>query len=396
MNLEGSTVTLLLKDNKIYLTTDHSIDLGKTALGAAGSIPRPVYIIVKVNKVSTHSRYTYSAAVLRYQFETAELCNNQQQLFHELNKIQNIDFEGLVADESWKLHMGEIPRILNSNIKDRETVKEESFQISFKKIVFNDEFVSFSHKFKNIKTESVTLKITNPFIKKEFNAISDYFPKALNSSKIQVSAKVVIKDDYILSSSAISPQIAKINDEILSNVKQSFICKSLNKSVKSSDEFKVYTIDDLLSKNSEGQITQLSLKLTDEEFLNAALKIESTRHYNHLKYLSGVHDAEKFKLRIVTSPYSFIFLFSGKSKSHIIWETLNTKEATYVWSGEKNIEAIKQGFQEVESIINEISVNGKTQYIQNSNESFQRIYHDYGGENDGFLKWKKDLQIVLV
>ena len=36
-------------------------------------------------------------------------------------------------------------------------------------------------------------------------------------------------------------------------------------------------------------------------------------------------------MRFVLYPFSFVFLLEGEKKYHIVLETLDTREATYVW-----------------------------------------------------------------
>jgi hypothetical protein len=42
------------------------------------------------------------------------------------------------------------------------------------------------------------------------------------------------------------------------------------------------------------------------------------------------------RIRFVLTPFSFLFLLHGNKKYHIVWETLNSEEATYIWHFEKS------------------------------------------------------------
>ena len=50
----------------------------------------------------------------------------------------------------------------------------------------------------------------------------------------------------------------------------------------------------------------------------------------------------------------------------------------------------------IEDAINLIKVQGKTAYINSTEDSVRRIYHDYSLLIDGFLKWKSELESVLT
>ena len=66
-----------------------------------------------------------------------------------------------------------------------------------------------------------------------------------------------------------------------------------------------------------------------EELLNEILKLKDARHYQQLRYLDK-HDRSVLKVRFVLLPFSFVFLLSGQEQYHIVWETLDTEEATYI------------------------------------------------------------------
>ena len=46
--------------------------------------------------------------------------------------------------------------------------------------------------------------------------------------------------------------------------------------------------------------------------------------------------------------------------------------------------------------MNVIKVQGKTAYINSTEDPFQRIYHDYSEIVDGFVKWKGELETILT
>jgi hypothetical protein len=134
----------------------------------------------------------------------------------------------------------------------------------------------------------------------------------------------------------------------------------------------------------------------DKELFEDLLAISDTKHYKHLRFLSSKHSHEIMKLRFVHKPFSFIFLIEGGRDYHIVWETLDTEEATYVWHIDKDINELKKTLRKIEGIINTIKVQGKTVYISSTDDPFRRIYHDYSDIVDGFVKWKSDLESILT
>jgi hypothetical protein len=89
-------------------------------------------------------------------------------------------------------------------------------------------------------------------------------------------------------------------------------------------------------------------------------------------------------------------LLDGNKKYHIIWGTLNSEEATYIWHFEKSMDALRQGLKEIESIIQEIRATGKPDYIRKEDYNFSRVVHDYTDTKSGFTVWKGTLEERLV
>jgi hypothetical protein len=80
----------------------------------------------------------------------------------------------------------------------------------------------------------------------------------------------------------------------------------------------------------------------------------------------------------------------------MVWETLNSEEATYVWHFEKNIETLRTGLKEIEVILQEIKATGKQDYLKKDHTNFSRIIHDYSDANKGFIQWKAALEERLL
>lgn len=111
-----------------------------------------------------------------------------------------------------------------------------------------------------------------------------------------------------------------------------------------------------------------------------------------MQHLAGLHEGSVLKIRFVLHPFSFIFLLSGESQYHVVMETLDTEEATYIWHFSKNVPALKQGVVEIEKQLGEIRAGGRQLFLQAKPENFSRVLHDYTDERKGFVVWKDGLE----
>ena len=194
--------------------------------------------------------------------------------------------------------------------------------------------------------------------------------------------------------SASSEDIDKINSSIIDNVRFEFVKREML-TFKGNPEGSsaLNTFEDLLTKekNVVGKIFK-----SEESLIDDLLKIKNSKHYYQLKYLSSQHLSSVLKIRFVLTPFSFLFLLAGNKKYHIIWETLNSEEATYIWHFEKSMDALRQGLKEIETILQQIKATGKPDYIRKEDYNFSRVVHDYTDAKSGFTVWKGALEERLV
>jgi hypothetical protein len=80
----------------------------------------------------------------------------------------------------------------------------------------------------------------------------------------------------------------------------------------------------------------------------------------------------------------------------MVWETLNSEEATYLWHFEKSVEALRTGLKEIEVILQEIKATSKQDYLKKEHNNFSRIIHDYADNKKGFIQWKDALEKRLL
>jgi len=48
------------------------------------------------------------------------------------------------------------------------------------------------------------------------------------------------------------------------------------------------------------------------------------------------------KLKFVLQPISFVFLLSGEQQFHLVLETLDMEEATYLWHIDKDLSLLRE------------------------------------------------------
>jgi hypothetical protein len=112
------------------------------------------------------------------------------------------------------------------------------------------------------------------------------------------------------------------------------------------------------------------------------MKGNPRKHYEQLRYLPAKHDRSVLRVRFVLLPFSFVFLLTGEQQ--IIWETLDTEEATYIWHVEKHKPTLKAKLREIDQDLGYIRSNGRQAFIDKPRENFTRIIHDYTEVKKGF------------
>lgn len=108
------------------------------------------------------------------------------------------------------------------------------------------------------------------------------------------------------------------------------------------------------------------------------------------------HNNKILKIRFVLYPFSFVFLLEGQQKYHVVLETLDTKEATYIWHLSKENVQFKEELEQINQKLNWIRNNGRQSFLETKNENFNKIIHDYSEDLEGFYKWKNALEERLT
>ena len=267
---------------------------------------------------------------------------------------------------------------------------QQMIKVPFEKLEFRYGSIAFKYSIDQLNKE-VEFDIENLEIRPEFEVLKSYFSKTLNLNSVGVEIQAEFEDGILVSQLATSEDIPKINREIIEGVKFRFITKSLFTKPKLELPAGLQNIDQLNSGTGIEQLYQ-----SGEELLNGILKAKDYKHRRQLQYLAEQHEKTILKIRFVLSPFSFVFLLTGKDHFHLVMETLDTEEATYVWHFDNDKRNLPDNLRRVDEHLNIIRNKGRQKFLENVPDNFSRIVHDYTDERKGFVGWKDLLQERLT
>lgn len=232
--------------------------------------------------------------------------------------------------------------------------------------------------------KSVEFEIENDALFPEFDVLKPYFAKWLKSKNIEIAVYAEFEKGELIAQSASSESIEKINQELIESVRFSFIKQNIAKRKFPEHAKNALTLNELHGNTS--------LYDTDEELLSDFLKDSQIRHFRSLRYLASKHRRDVLKIRFVLRPFAFLFLLSGEEQYHIVMETHNTEEATYIWHIEKSLIALKSTLESIDKDLATIKNSGRDYFLQNAPPNFSKIIHDYSDDRKGFVIWRELLE----
>lgn len=412
--MKGQDFIILFKGDKAYLTQDTPLSFNQVELG---NFKQPfkstAFWVIRVLNYIENEKKLF-CEVLSYNVGEIDFPINQKKFSPELNQVVFVNFRSLDTASVFKtmslkdpqrcLPTKEPPVFRNENrieatqITNSEPQKlliSKKFEIPLKEICFIKGGASFHKTFEGFN-RSFELIIYNSYIKEEFNVIKNYFANALNTKKIQVSVNLELQGDDIIFSSTNSPEIGKIDPQLIDEVKLDLL-KSMKKKSHDNPGCNLFTMDEYFNAFGEEDLKANTFYRDDNEFFLDLLKTSETKHKRHLEFLSEKHSYHIMKLRFIQSPFSFLFLIEGNKNYYFIWETLDTEEATYVWYLEKYLSTnLYQEIKKIDDNINIIKEKGKTDYLKSSKGLCYRIRHDYLDNETGFITWKAELESKLI
>ena len=273
--------------------------------------------------------------------------------------------------------------------------KTETIEVNLEDVKFGNGFISFSFE-KPYLRETIQFKIINTFIKEEFDAIKNYFKNIFQTEYISVEISYIIENGILVESKATSAILETINNSVIESVKLCYLHDLPDRINRLKPTKDFYTKEDLLALLSNSK-KDLNIFENDKFFVEAIFEISNTKHFKQLNFLSDKHNYKQRGIQFILKPFAFIFFIEGKENYHLVWETLNTAEATYVWKLNKNLESLNKSIKNIENIIASIKAktDGKLSYISLNEGNFNRVIHDYSDPGKGFITWKKEMDILL-
>lgn len=82
-------------------------------------------------------------------------------------------------------------------------------------------------------------------------------------------------------------------------------------------------------------------------------------HHRLLRFLADEHAGRLLRVRHALQPFSFVFLLEGDEQFHIVLETLDTEEATYLWHLPKVVADLPLMLKEIDKHLNVIRKRGR-------------------------------------
>jgi superfamily II DNA or RNA helicase len=396
---------LIFNDNKVYLNSDDFVlpigcldlllEIEKFAEG----------VVWKVRVLNYDEEKAELMTEIIDYYAKAEMANNKQGslqfLIIDKIKFRSINTNNLLgAVELKKLILSQkftAPLIdyevkepiekISAQLIERKLLK--TIKVPLNKLQFRQACVAFPVFIDDLKKE-ITFEIENPDIRPEFEAIKEYFIKILKKKLIVVEILIRYTANEIISATANSEDIDKINSSVIDSIRFEFVKKEiLTFKGKAENSLVLNTVDNLLNQQ---KYKIENIYKSAQELIDDILNIKNSKHYPQLKYLSAQHLSSVLKIRFILNPFSFLFLLAGDKKYHLVWETLNSEEATYIWHFEKSMDALRQGLKEIELILNKIKATSKQEYLKKDHDNFSRIMHDYTDPKSGFVAWKGMLE----
>lgn len=312
-------------------------------------------------------------------FKTESKKINLQEIF-ESEDYPDLKIDSAISDRRYSGH----------EISDEIFLHEVDFKVLFTELNFHNGFVSTFDTF-SFYNGRIEFRILNPLILPEHKYIKNYFTKYYKKDRINISAKIKIKNNEVLSIESFSEEIEGITTSVIDKIKTERILDLSKLKGDTESDKSTYTADEIFLK-----LDKSNNIFNQEEFdiLNLIIENKKPRNIKQLEYLAGIKHDVSLKIRFTLNPlFGFIFFITGKKKNHIIWELLNS-HATYVWSYEKST-SIAQIIKDSEKNLNSIRTVGRKKYrslIGNKQikleSKFQVINHSRSKTIDSFELWK--------
>lgn len=268
---------------------------------------------------------------------------------------------------------------------------EKKIKVPIDELDFRYGSIVFIYKSPKLTIE-LEFEMENDVIRPEFDVLKPYFTKLLRSKYIETDIYAEIQNNKLISQIATSPDLEKINSKIIESVKFRFAEKwTIRRKYFQSKGENLLDLQQLQEDPSG-----LNVFKSEDELLNTMLNNKNVKHYKQLRYLASKHETTILKIRFVINPFSFLFLLKGIEQYHLVLETLNTKEATYIWHIARINHELSENLKVINRDLNFIKDKGRQIFLENQPNNFSRIIHDYSDMQKGFILWKDFLEERLI
>ena len=230
-------------------------------------------------------------------------------------------------------------------------------------------------------------EIEHDEIRPEFDILKPYFAKVLGIKNVKIEVDVEFENGGLVAQIASSNDLEKVNQQIIESVKFRLLENKILKSRQNENQNSLLKLSQLTSGKEESKLFE-----SESNFIENILGNKRSKHYLQLRYLSEKHDYHTLKVRFVLKPFSFVFLITGQREYHLVLETLETEEATYIWHIEKDLKILKNKLIQIDDDLSRIRNEGRKKFLQDSPDQFSKIIHDYSDERKGFIKWKHAIE----
>lgn len=389
-NINNETFNLILNKDGGYLVPDHKVPLENIELPTGiTEVEEPVMLTCKIIRYNIEEK-GFFVDVIKYGGQPLKFSDFQEGNQEVFKSICRIKFRSLDT-----IRLLKIIKAKRQPIARGQKVVQKRIFLDLKDIELEFGCASFQIKLPELDNE-VSLMVANTTLRPEYNAIKTYFGNVLKLKKVAVDIHLIQRGGEIEVVNVGSVDLERIDESILDQVRFYFLKKKISRGPISNVDQSLFTPEEYLDSISGSQFNANQLYQNESGLLEDLIHISKSKHYQQLQYLAAHHAYQLMKLRLVHKPFSFIFLLEGEERYHLVWETLDTREATYIWHVDKNIKLLKRKVKLVDHIINTIMVQGKTVYITSTEDDYTRIFHNYSNLVRGFVQWKAELESCLT
>lgn len=399
--MKGEVLKIIFKDGMAFLTREVALDFSQVDVPAGSKFVAPAFWVVRVINYNMNEKRLF-VEVLEYHVGATQFSSRQIELNDALMEVENVGFKS-IDTPAWlntsngtrtgKFMPTKAETVYRNEPDVRVPVKrvyEDPFSIAIKDVTFLAGKVSFEKKIQPLG-RVVKFEILNEEIIEQYDDIKNYFENVLKTKRIQVAPAITTTDGEIDSVSATSEEISKINKSLIEEVKIEMLRVAGKKEVPGENQ--LFTMEEYLEIFVD-ENTQQVFK-DENDFLETLLKRSGTKHHHHLRWLSSKHRHDLEKLRLVHKPFSYVFLLASSDHYYIIWETLDTEEATFIWKFRKDAMTTDQILAEMNTALNLIAKKGRNEYRTRLESNFGRVFHDYNDPQNGFKIWKAEIERII-